>query len=830
MLSLASFLYKENTLDNSNTVVIVLSRNYSTGLGVIRSLGMAGYTVDLIASTKKAGSSLIPSSSKYVRKSVEVLSRNIQTDSGENLVKEILNYKKQSNHNYILFPTDDFTAKVVATNYDKLCDDFIIPHIDGKYPCNLIEAMDKSIQHKIAKQSGLLTPKEWIVDLNGTVEIDSNIVYPCFVKPYQSVYGSKSEMAVINDSDTLYKHLIKLQKALGNRKILIQEYLIIDKEFDISGVCNNQEIIIPAVIEKTRISKHETGVTLSGRVLPKEILGDTFDKIVKMLQHYHYNGMFDMELALCGGKLYFNEINFRSGGPNYAYQLCGVNLPDISVKKLMGIPHNADDETIKTFGKTFVYEKVAWEDYINSHISKKQLKECINGSDFTLLNDSNDKAPGKNFAKRIRLSRLKHLLLSVIGKEKKSFPAAATDKGNVIIVGCNYCNVLTMARALSKGGYKINVLRVFKTKPSLFKPLQSMTPESKSKHINKYRKCIAVNNDSETIKSLIDMAKNEKSLLLPTDDYTCRIVDNNIDKLSKHFYIPGINKKQGETVKMMDKQLQKTIAKKHNIPTLNGITIKVKNSSFNIPQDISYPCFMKPNVSTNNSKSKMKKCADESELKLALESLSKVKELEVLIEPYADIKSEYSLLGVCAGGKISIPSMLQITHGGHRQRKGVAIAGKVSNCEKIKEITENCKKFVLSLNYTGLFDIDLIETVSGEIYFLELNFRAGASAQALTAHGINLPRMLADYMLQNQDICTGFDIQPTSSGFASEKILTEEYARGDISKADALKLINESDILFVKDYDDIKPSNNLKKYTVIIEIIRIFYKLKGIIK
>ena len=36
-------------------LVLVLARNYSTGLSVIRSLGAAGYTVDLIASAYKKG-------------------------------------------------------------------------------------------------------------------------------------------------------------------------------------------------------------------------------------------------------------------------------------------------------------------------------------------------------------------------------------------------------------------------------------------------------------------------------------------------------------------------------------------------------------------------------------------------------------------------------------------------------------------------------------------------------------------------------------------------------------------------------------------------------
>ena len=64
--------------NNSNGLVVVLSRNYSTGLSVVRSLGSAGYKVDLVASAFRAGRSIIASSSKYVRNSVEVVSKKVK--------------------------------------------------------------------------------------------------------------------------------------------------------------------------------------------------------------------------------------------------------------------------------------------------------------------------------------------------------------------------------------------------------------------------------------------------------------------------------------------------------------------------------------------------------------------------------------------------------------------------------------------------------------------------------------------------------------------------------------------------------------------------------
>ncbi len=60
---------------------------------------------------------------------------------------------------------------------------------------------------------------------------------------------------------------------------------------------------------------------------------------------------------------------------------------------------------------------------------------------------------------------------------------------------------------------------------------------------------------------------------------------------------------------------------------------------------------------------------------------------------------------------------------------------------------ENCLEFIRTLDYTGLFDVDLIETCDGNLYFVEINFRAGASARALTASGVDLPGIFTDHVL-----------------------------------------------------------------------------------
>lgn len=395
-------------MDDLKPLVIVLSRNYSTGLGVIRSLGAAGYTVDLIASTKKKGSSIIASSSKYIRNSVEVLTPKIQGDSGLGLMNILKKYARTSKEKMVLFPVDDFTTSVVDANRDFLKEYFFIPGIIEGNQGSLVEKMDKKTQGEMARKAGILTPLEWTISLKEEVMIPQDMVYPCFVKPLQSISGQKTEMKICNNNFELHQHLIRMKNFYSERSVLVQEFLDVEKEFDLSGVCLDQHVIIPAVIEKTKIARYELGVTMSGKMISPENLGVVKDKIFEMLRQLHYNGMFDLELILSNGKIYFNEINFRSGGPNFAYFLSGINLPALYVKGIMGGEVSPEEEHVKAYGKTFVYEKVAWEDYIHSYISKKELKKCLEEADYMLLTNEDDPKPGKIFRKRIFLSAMKN--------------------------------------------------------------------------------------------------------------------------------------------------------------------------------------------------------------------------------------------------------------------------------------------------------------------------------------------------------------------------------------------------------------------------------------
>ena len=408
-------VYKqEGRLNTSEQKIIVLSRNYSTGLGVIRSLGSAGYSVDLIASTKKKGSSVIASSSRYVKHAEEVQSPKIQGDDGETIIQTLLKKNLQSSSKTILFPTDDFTANVIAKNAERLSEKYLMPFVNKDRDFTISEVMDKSFQSRLAEKCGLKVPEEWVISLSTEIKLPENIIFPCFVKPLQSVSGRKDEMKICQNKKELITHLNKMQLFYSDRSVLIQKYLYTVCEYDLSGVCIDQRVIIPAVIKKDVVAQFEKGVTMTGVMYPCDILKSIRESVVTFLKELHYTGMFDMEFIQCEDGIYFNEINLRSGGPSYFYFMNGVNLPDVFVRAVT--EQDVDIDLTCNTGTTFIYEKVAWEDYIHGYISRSEMKNYIKNADFTLISDKTDPKPGKIFNHKIRLSFLKNRLLDKLGR------------------------------------------------------------------------------------------------------------------------------------------------------------------------------------------------------------------------------------------------------------------------------------------------------------------------------------------------------------------------------------------------------------------------------
>ncbi len=830
---LAKRAAKQAGLEDGEPLIVVLSRIYSTGLAVIRSLGAAGYTIDLIANCRKEGQSEVACASKYVRNSVEVVSRKVAGGGDRAILRELLEYRNDVGRQIVLFPTDDYTASVVDSYREQLEEIFIMPSIVGGKQGDMVDLMKKTVQSSLAREAGLLMPAEWIINLRESICIPEDVVFPVFVKPIESITGFKVEMKKCDDREALYRHLQWLQDRHPDRDILVQEFLDIENEIDLSGVCLDQKIIIPAIIRKTQVAVYEKGVTLAGIVVPAEELGELQDKIVRLMQSFHYFGMFDLELNIANGKIYFNEVNLRSGGPNFSYFMSGVNLPALVVSELLGKGHKPEDECVETYGKNFIYEKVAMDDYAHNKISKRKYKKMLAEADIRLLEYADDPKPTQLFyelneekaertRKRVKKEAVKRTLRPYLGginqvikgypqakRANKRNPNATTPR--VLVAGRNFCSNLCMAKSLGEAGYEVEVLRVFQKKPGEHNILRKLRPEMYSKYVKAYYVCNSRRNAVRIVERLKAIAdENNRMLIIPADDLVANIIDEYYNELKDYYIMPNINGKGGEIARLMSKEAQKNLAKEAGLPVLNSCVISSADENLTIPDSVNYPCFIKPNVSKNSSKSQMKMCATYEELKATLEERAAMG-FELLVEDFVQIKRELSYLGVSTDKGVVCPGYFEAVEGGEGKHRGVALVGRMLPVEEAEPLISEVVKFIESLKFNGLFDVDLIETTDGKVYFVELNLRYGASGYALTKLGANMPAMFADYMLKGIPVDKTCRIKEANKTFASEKIFIDEYIEGILTREDIDRIDKSVDIHFIKDDDDPEPYKHYMK-------------------
>ena len=393
-----------------DVIAIVLGWNYSTALGVVRSLGMGGFRVHLYFIAKKKGGSKVTASSKYLEKTIEHIGRD-----DEIIIEELSVHYKDNTEKLVLVPTDDYTSSLIDSYYDRLAERFLMPHIGDGEQGAITRLMDKSTQTGIGNQFGLKTIHSHKVFLpeEGDIALPEGIKYPCFVKPLVSLNGRKTEMQKCDSAEQLEKHLEYLRERMGGRVVLIQDYLNIQEEYSISGLSLDQDVVLPALLKRLFVGKHERGVTIVGELVPIVTVIDFADKLKQFLKSLHFAGLFCIDLVRANDAIYFSEINFRSAGSLYGYVKAGANLPALLVKYLAREEYDLSSVDVR-YGTRFFYDKVAWEDLLLGHCTRKDFRNYANVSDFSFLKDMDDPRPGELLYKQMRWSYAKKCVKSVL--------------------------------------------------------------------------------------------------------------------------------------------------------------------------------------------------------------------------------------------------------------------------------------------------------------------------------------------------------------------------------------------------------------------------------
>lgn len=285
--------------------VIIIGNDHVNTLGVIRTFGENGIKPYVFVVSKTHNVSVIKS--KYIYKYW------ICTDE-EIALLTIMSVFKEETEKPVIIPTTDLATYKIDEIYDILSKNFIVPNLDGKQG-NIIQLMDKYNQYNLVKKQHIKMAKSKLIDIcDSKQEFD----FPCIMKPVISANGQKDDITICNNIQEYHQALKKL-KELNYDKILLQEFIHYDYEVDIGGFSYNGKTSVAGIIKKERIWPQKKGSTTFGVVIPKEKYQDLINQIEKLMNHIHYNGIFDIDCFVYKSDIYINEINFRNGALSYAY-------------------------------------------------------------------------------------------------------------------------------------------------------------------------------------------------------------------------------------------------------------------------------------------------------------------------------------------------------------------------------------------------------------------------------------------------------------------------------------------------------------------------------
>ena len=371
-----------------------------------------------------------------------------------------------------------------------------------------------------------------------------------------------------------------------------------------------------------------------------------------------------------------------------------------------------------------------------------------------------------------------------------------------VLIGHNYTSILSIARALGPEGYKVGVIRTgFKKNVSFFERI-GRTPEKHSKYISKYYLADASDPD-QIIRILLDRFTSNtcKPVIIPVDDVNTETIDRNMNRLRDHFLMPNVGRKQGGIIRLMDKYVQKEQARKAGLPVVEGFPVIIENGSYTIPDGIVYPCFAKAEMPMTARKNYMGRCDSEDELKRLLDKAAAYRDCMMIVERYIDIEKEYCIIGLADGNCVCIPEVTDEIVLGHGAHAGVTCFGSIlPPSDEFLPFCNLLKKCICSLDFHGMFTADVLKSKDNGLYFCELNLRIGGSGPAVIGAGVNLPKMFADSLYEED--CGNFDAVCKKLTFASERPLMNDYGMGRISWGQYRRFIRQADYRFMPSRDD----------------------------
>ena len=389
--------------------VIVIGSNYSTALGTVRAVGLAGFNVRLLSTTKECAK--IIGNSKYIVKTV-VCSNDFDS------IYESMEKLRGNDKIIPVIPTSDLSMLLIDSHANLLREHYCFPNI-CQTQGEITKWMDKFKQKKLAETCGLSVAKGKVYPANedGIKEAISETIFPCVTKAISSedCLSSKEIFRICSDAKEL-DEIMRLACDRNCSYILVEQLIEIEKEYATYGLAYNGKVLMPACLDawRTGHGAHK-GVAAEGAMLKPSFLGDVKEKLENFVRSIGLNGLFCIDLIYSKGIYYFVELNLRYGASGFAATIGGANLPGLYADIMLN-GAELDENVSLQYEPVFLSEKVDLDDYRVGFMSWKEYKEHQKGNKVHFMKSDDDPRPWKQFQK---LEQRKHLARIFRGKRKR---------------------------------------------------------------------------------------------------------------------------------------------------------------------------------------------------------------------------------------------------------------------------------------------------------------------------------------------------------------------------------------------------------------------------
>lgn len=309
-------------------------------------------------------------------------------------------------------------------------------------------------------------------------------------------------------------------------------------------------------------------------------------------------------------------------------------------------------------------------------------------------------------------------------------------KNKVILIGGNHHNGLGLARSFGVNGIKPYGVIVGEGAEHGF--------VRKSKY---WAKTWAIKSDDEIVEFLLNAFQNEKEkpVVIPYSDGAAEEIDLNLDRLKEHFLLPSIGGQQGKIAELMDKKKQVEFAQTYGIPMAKSCVVDLND--IRLPEDMIYPCIVKPVVSAEGEKSDIRKCDTETQTVAYLQELREKGYHRFLVQEYLIYDTEYLMVG-------SISGQNQCWFNSKKIRVWPVVGGsssclQVTSENNVQEFFDEVRNAFGQVGYDGIFDVEALR-VGEKIYLNEINWRNSGTIYSVFGSKVYYPVNWYYWKTENQ--------------------------------------------------------------------------------